>query len=209
MESTTPSPPSISSPIPLSHQSSSPILLDTVFLLALRGVYFLLARRFLQSTINPTLRDISKPETLLPSVTTAESPSIPTPTPSRSPSTGYFDLELETEDDATPNPSYPPTPNRPTPNLPLASSSNAPYRAPYRNEGSYTPVERVSPKYASVGLPETGIELGNLGQKLKDVHVLQLSHAKPAASAGGTKQIKRATKGLNRMSRWVLCSWTC
>lgn len=48
--------------IALPAATTSPILLDTVLLLVIRGGYFLLSRRFLLATLSPTLRDISKPE---------------------------------------------------------------------------------------------------------------------------------------------------
>jgi hypothetical protein len=48
--------------LPLPASTTSPIVLDTVLLLVLRGGYFLISRRFLVATLSPTLRDISKPE---------------------------------------------------------------------------------------------------------------------------------------------------
>ena len=45
------------------------------------------------------------------------------------------------------------------------------------------------------------MEMGTLGQKLKDVgkkQVIQLTHGR---SAVGTKRVKKATRGLNRVSR--------
>lgn len=45
------------------------------------------------------------------------------------------------------------------------------------------------------------MEMGTLGQKLKDVgkkQVIQLTHGRPGV---GTKRVKKATRGLNRVSR--------
>lgn len=52
-----------------------PIVLDTLFLLALRGVYFLLARRYLLAHLSPALRDMSKPELGLPQPAAQQSAS--------------------------------------------------------------------------------------------------------------------------------------
>lgn len=171
----------------------SPILFDSAILLALRIVYFLLSRRFLLSTINPTLRDLSKSEELLPATTSGRDV---TRSPSLAAQEYELDTGLDTEDDGllsanSPAPSYPPTPTRSTAPLPGAT------RAPYRS----------SPPSSSLNLPHvpdpagTSMEMHKLGQKLRDAgtkQVIQLTHGK---SAVGTKRVKKATRGLNRVSR--------
>lgn len=170
--------------------STSPLVFDSAVLLALRVVYFLLSRRFLLSTINPTLRDLSKSETLLPSASSQPDRSVP-----RSPSLAgqeyELDTGLDTEDDGllsanSPAPSYPSTPTRP--NVALPGSSRAPYRSASPAPGSALPY-----------IPD-GVEMQGLGQKLREAgmkQVIQLTHARPV----GTKRVKKATRGLNRVSR--------
>ncbi|KAK4685669.1 hypothetical protein P7C73_g4469, partial [Tremellales sp. Uapishka_1] len=176
--------------------STSPILLDTLFLLLLRLVYFLLARKFLLSTLSPTLREISQPETLLPPT------SLPLDASRRASRSGLplsaSDLELDTEDDnllsaVSPNSSVPPSPVGKPLNLP---------RDPF-------PRRNTDDNLHALGASANGgIELQSLTQKLKDVgsgvshrvNVLQLSHGKSGGGGGGTKGIKRATRGLNRVA---------
>jgi hypothetical protein len=179
--------------------ADSPIIFDSAVLLALRVVYFMLSRRFLLSTINPTLRDLSKSEASLPTTSSQDR------TISRSPSLAAQEYELDTgldtEDDGllsanSPAPSYPPTPTRLT--APLPGSSRAAYRS--------------SPPSNSLGLPHvpdptgtgSGTELQKLGQKLRDAgkkQVIQLSHGPGRSATVGTKRAKKATRGLNRVSR--------
>lgn len=68
-------------------ESSMALLLDSLFLVLLRIAYFALSRKFLLATLNPTLREISSPETL--------------------PSVQQDGSEYDTEDDGS---SYPPSP---------------------------------------------------------------------------------------------------
>ncbi|KAL0255458.1 hypothetical protein I308_100262 [Cryptococcus tetragattii IND107] len=178
-----------------SSPASSPILFDTFLLLLLRLVYFFISRKFLHSTINPTLRGISQPETILPSTV-----SIPTADSSRRAGvssvneTEYYE---ETDDTGfTPVSSYP---GSPAPiSLALASSSNG-----SRREDNPGYSSSSLPSYPSQG--ENTIELQAVGQKLKDASsgvsrkVLQLSHGK--RSGAGTKRVKKATRGLHRASR--------
>ena len=179
--------------------STSPLVFDSAVLLALRVVYFLLSRRFLLSTINPTLRDLSKSEALLPA-TLAPDRTTNSRSPSLSIAAQEYELDtgLDTEDDGllsanSPAPSYPPTPTRSNAPLPGSGSSRAPYRSsspsPAHTTLPYIPDERGS------------MEMGKLGQKLKDVgkkQVIQLTHGR---SSVGTKRVKKATRGLNRVSR--------
>lgn len=172
--------------------SQSPVVVDSVVLLGLRVVYFFLSRKFLLSTINPTLRDLSKSETLLPSSSGPARPSSNLNSPSLRPQDFELDGDFDTEDDGllsanSPAPSYPPTPTRGS--QPLPGSSRAPYRSSTDNL-----VE------AGAG---GGVEMAMLGQKLKDAskrQVIQLTHGK---SAVGTKKTKRATRGLNRIARML------
>ena len=53
--------PSLPSLRPSLAPPASPIVLDTLRLVALRALFFLLSRRYLLSTLSPTLRSISKP----------------------------------------------------------------------------------------------------------------------------------------------------
>ncbi|ODO09120.1 hypothetical protein I350_02720 [Cryptococcus amylolentus CBS 6273] len=168
-----------------------PILFDTFLLLLLRILYFLLSRKFLTYTINPTLRDISQPETILPATA-----SIPQDgdRPRRAAPLGIDSDYMET-DDNTPISSYPSSPAPFT--ATLASSSRESRRDDYPSSSSSLP-----------NLPnQTGdnIELHLIGQKLKDASsgvskkVLQLSHGR--SHDKGTKSLKKTTKGLHRMSR--------
>lgn len=177
---------------PASGGSGSPVVFDSTVLLGLRVVYFFLSRRFLLSTINPTLRDLSKSETLLPATASMDrSPA--SQSPSLRPADFELDGDFDTEDDGllsanSPAPSYPPTPTRTT--VPLAGSSRAPYRS--------------SPPGSTTNLTsEGGVEMHLLGQKLKEAgkkQVIQLTHGK---SAVGSKRTKKATRGLNRVSRML------
>ena len=169
-------------------QPPSPILLDTVFLLFLRLVFFLLSRRFLLSTINPTLREISAPDNLLPTNHSQRERDQRlghdlgiTPL-----SMSELEAEPDTEDDImSVNSSYPGTPIK--------------GRPPYGDV----------PSPAESSGPEIGIELETLGQRLGDVgsgmrkkvHVLQLSHGAGTESSGSG--VKKATKGLNRAAKYV------
>jgi len=172
---------------PTNSTSTSPLVFDSAILLALRVVYFLLSRRFLLSTINPTLRDLSKSETLLPATSTQPDRSVPR-SPSLAAQEYELDTGLDTEDDGllsanSPAPSYPPTPTRP--NIGLPNSSRAPYRSGSSHELPNIP---------------DGVEMQGLGQKLREAgkkQVIQLTHARPV----GTKRVKKATRGLNRVSR--------
>ena len=203
-------------PLPSSITSSAPpILLDTLFLIFLRLIYFLLSRRFLLSTINPTLRDLSKPETLLPPIVSLQAENERPRSSNRS--QGFLPLsdlefdEIDTEEDGilsrtTPNSSYPPTPSKPNISLPNSSHSN---RDPFTRRNTDDPFLHLSGSSLLPATPENGIggiELQTLGQKLKDVgtgvgkkvQVLQLNHARRDV---GSKGIKKATRGLSRLSR--------
>jgi hypothetical protein len=172
--------------------STSPLLFDSAVLIALRIIYFLLSRRFLLSTINPTLRDLSKTETLLPSTSIQPDRSAPR-SPGLAAQEYELDTGLDTEDDGllsanSPAPSYPSTPTRS--NIALPGSSRAPYR-------SASPAPNSGLPYIPDG---NGVEMQGLGQKLKEAgkkQVIQLTHARPV----GTKRVKKATRGLNRVSR--------
>nr|WVH01961.1 golgi pH regulator [Naematelia aurantialba] len=222
--------------------ATSPILVDTVFLLFLRLVYFLLSRRFLLSSLSPTLRDLSKPETLLPP------PDVSRPRSDSQHSTGsgrpglarsrsgsgtgvgggiipMSDLELDgdvddvyTEDGM----SYPPSPVRsPAPLPPFIRRGTDDQLNLSRGESSNTrgaggpsgsgfgfgaaSGSGVGGGAGSSSAGEAGIEMMGLGQKLNEaaagargkVQVLQLSHGRRE----GTKGIKKATRGLSRLSR--------
>lgn len=175
---------------PPTSTSTSPLVFDSAVLLALRVVYFLLSRRFLLSTINPTLRDLSKSETLLPATSTQPDRSSPR-SPSLAAQEYELDTGLDTEDDGllsanSPAPSYPSTPTRNTIGLPGSS------RAPYRSASP-------APSSSLPHIPD-GVEMQGLGQKLREAgkkQVIQLTHARPV----GTKRVKKATRGLNRVSR--------
>jgi len=179
----------INSPPSSASTSASPLVFDTAVLLALRVVYFLLSRRFLLSTINPTLRDLSKTESLLPATSTHPSSSFPQ-SPSLAAQEYELDTGLDTEDDGllsanSPAPSYPPTPTRS--NIGLPGSSRAPYRS-----GSASNLPNIPNGDA--------MEMQGLGNKLREAgkkQVIQLTHARPV----GTKRVKKATRGLNRVSR--------
>jgi hypothetical protein len=185
---------------PIRAASDSSLLLDSAFLIFLRIVYFVLSRRFLLSTLNPTLREISQPEIILPVPVASESRAAPARPEA---STTGNDLEdADTEDDAllsytTPVPSYPPSPVRVTLALPAASRSA---REPFIRRISDDPPRSTLPSH-----PEPGsFELGNLSQKLRlngaaeqNVHTIQLSHGKST----GTKGTKKATRGLSRAAR--------
>ncbi|WVF71349.1 hypothetical protein IAT40_006152 [Kwoniella sp. CBS 6097] len=196
-------------------RSSSPILFDTLVLLGLRVVYYFLSRKFLSSTINPRLMDLSKPETILPPVASQRLDRDLTAT--RAGERGGIISDYgegdETEDEAllgalTPSSSYPGSPAaKPSSPLPEpGSSSNRDYFSSRRDEypGPYPSSSGSNSVLPSIPQGDT-LELQNLGQKLKDAgsgvgkKVIQLSHGKGAE--GGTKQTKRATRGLHRMSR--------
>ncbi|WVQ99510.1 hypothetical protein IAU59_006645 [Kwoniella sp. CBS 9459] len=204
------------SPTPALSRSSSPILFDTLVLLGLRVVYYFLSRKFLSSTINPRLREISKPETiLLPfasqrhdrdaiAITGRERGSIVS---------DYGDGD-ETEDEAllgalTPSSSYPGSPAAvPSSSLPESGSGSNRDRDYFnsRRDGYPGPYPPSGSNSVLPSVPQgDALELQNLGQKLKDAgsgvskKVIQLSHGK--AADGGTKKTKRATRGLHRMSR--------
>ncbi|OCF39646.1 hypothetical protein I317_06557 [Kwoniella heveanensis CBS 569] len=198
-------------------RSSSPILFDTLILLGLRVVYYFLSRKFLSSTINPRLRDISKPETILPPVASQRlgRDRDATTTAGREGSSIVSDYGEgdETEDEAllgalTPSSSYPGSPAaKPLTPLPEpGSSSNRDYFSSRRDEypGPYPSSSGSNSVLPSIPQGDT-LELQNLGLKLKDAgsgvgkKVIQLSHGK--AAEGGTKKTKRATRGLHRMSR--------
>jgi hypothetical protein len=80
--------------------NNEPLLLDSTILLALRVGYALTCRKFLLSALNPTLRELSKEETL---------PTLTTPTHIR---LTALDAYSDTEDDG----SGPGTPLATTPN---------------------------------------------------------------------------------------------
>ena len=153
---------------------SSSLLADSLFLVALRGVFFLLARRLLLATLDPTLRHLSKYDLILPS-TTARSPAL---TP------------VETDDDLAS--SYPASPTQTPP-------THTPRELFVRRDND----ESLLHPSALPSVPRAGggIELEDLGRKLKDagtaagrkVQVLRLAH--------GTKEVTKATKGLGRLSK--------
>jgi hypothetical protein len=183
--------------------SSSPLVFDSAVLLALRVVYFLLSRRFLLSTINPTLRDLSKSETLLPATLAPDrTPRSQSQSQSLAAQEYELDTGLDTEDDGllsanSPAPSYPPTPTRSHAPLPGPGPGSGSSRAPYRST-SPSPAHTTLPY-----IPDDSMEMGSLGQKLKEVgkkQIIQLTH-RDGRSGVGTKRVKKATRGLNRVSR--------
>jgi hypothetical protein len=220
--------------VPVQH-SSPPIVLDTVFLLFLRLVYFLISRRYLLHTLNPTLRDLSKPETLLPppqghEVSHARAHGGPVrggPSVSSGGDSGRgvsaaseyeidSELGLEDEDDddnimsATTISSYPVSPC----NLPVTGGSLSlpPYASSSRTNNEYLSAGSSTGHGALPTIPEAGgIELENLGKKLKDVgkgigrrvpfRVLQLSHGGSKDVSKGTKGTKKTTRELSRLAR--------
>ncbi|WVO15091.1 hypothetical protein L204_102735 [Cryptococcus depauperatus] len=155
---------------------------DTFIFVVLRIVFFLVSRKFLHHTINPTLSRIAEPETLLPSTGIQRIPG-------NGQDTDYAD---ETDDShAAALSSYP---SSPTPiAMPLASSS--------RDDSLSSNLPSVS------GHNKDAIELQRLSQKLKDVgsgvgkKVLRLSHRRERASVAGTKGMEKTTRGLHRISR--------
>ena len=203
--------------IPLPATSKPPaILLDTLLLLFLRVVYFLLARRFLLHTLNPTLRDLSKaesepPETLptvspgaaaassassRQAVNLSSSPSSPSRTAAPA-----SDFELDySEDDygATPSSSYPPSP---------AGGHALNSRRDYLGGGGSPSSSRASLPATPVGTGSgNALELQTLGHKLQTARdssrqVLQLSHGRSSGATVGAKGVKKATRGLNKVSR--------
>ncbi|CAD6587813.1 MAG: hypothetical protein TREMPRED_004862, partial [Tremellales sp. Tagirdzhanova-0007] len=201
-------------PIPIPAPSGPPpILLDSLLLIALRFVYFLLARRFLLSTLNPTLRDLSTPDSLLPLAASLPSASRRGQSDPQSQTGLPLLCEIDTEDEnppsrTTPNVSYPPSPSRSPFSPPLSSQSS---RDTFTRRN--TDETHLHPSNGSSFLPPTpdvgnSVELQTLGQKLKDVgsgvgkrvHVLQLSHGR-RSDGGGIKGIKKATRGLSRLAR--------
>jgi len=199
-------------PLSLKTPSGPPaILLDTLFLVFLRLVYFLLARRFLLSTLNPTLRDLSKTETLL---APTASWRVDNARSNRSLSLiPLSDGELDTEDDnplsrTTPNSSFPPSPSKPNTSLPTSSQpSRDPFTRRKTDEGFHLSAAGTSSLPAAPDGASGGFELQALGQKLKDVgagvrkkvDILQLSHGQ--RGDGGVKGIKQAMRGLSWLAR--------
>ena len=194
------------------------ILLDTLLLLFLRLIYFLLSRRYLLSTLNPTLRDLSKPETLLPPIASlqAENGQRPHTSSHLQSILPLSDNELDTEDEnllsrTSPNSSYPPSPLKPSSSLPTSAQTS---RDAYtRRNIDESPFHTGGGSFSLPTIPEGGngnIELQALGQKLKDVgagmgrkvQVLQLSHGR-RGDAIGAKAIKKATRGLSWLARSV------
>ncbi|RXK39301.1 hypothetical protein M231_03380 [Tremella mesenterica] len=173
---------------------SSAILLDTLFLIALRLLYFFLSRRFLLATLNPTLRDISKADTAA-AILPTEAPRTPTRHNSNL-AASDFELDTVSDDDpftATPNSSYPPSP------------AGGIVRDPFSRD-------RADERFLGHGLPSSpsgeSLELQSFGQKLQNadrpsnggagrVQVLQLTHARSSSAHG----VKKATRGLHRASR--------
>lgn len=190
------------------------ILLDTLLLIFLRLVYFFLSRRFLLSILNPTLRDLSKPETLLPSAASFQAEDDRPRSFNRSQSLNPLpENDYDTEDDdilsgVTPNSSYPLSPSKPNVSLPTSST---PSRDPFLRRNTDESFSHSRGESASLpSIPENGngnIELQALGQKLKNVgagmgkkvRVLQLSHARRGDA--GVKGIKKATRGLSWLAR--------
>jgi hypothetical protein len=190
---------------PAASAAPTPILLDTLFLVLLRLVYFLLSRRFLLVTLNPALRGLSGPEQLLPSTS-----SQPTPDPrSRDSNAGIVpmnasDLDADSDDlltaQGSPASSYP--------------SSPALGRLALAPEGDSSLLRVNDSSLSLPSMPDTdGIELDSLGQRLKEVGgdmrrkvVLQLSHGKASAPSKG---LKKATRGLNRVARCVIAQDDC
>jgi hypothetical protein len=174
---------------PIGAASRSPILVDTVFLISLRFIFFLVCRKFLLSTLNPTLRDLSNPEQLLPTPATLDA-ARRTATAAQPSDVDDFDTEDDAQQYLTPASSHPPSPVKPTMSLP---GGLRPIRDPF--------IRRVSDESTS----DMPIELSNLNQKLKTVpiqehRILQLSHGKRTVVKGS----KKATKGLSRVARCVM-----
>jgi hypothetical protein len=184
-------------PLATSGATPSPILLDSLFLVGLRFIYFLLSRRFLLATLNPTLRDLSGPETILPSISQPLLNGRACNSNASIAPLSVSDVELDTEDDpltshASPASSYPPSPARKS-TLPLTPNSG------YLGDN------------LSISLPTLPdadrIEMDTLGQKLKavgvrsKVQVLKLAHGKNTSVA--SNGVKKATRGLNRVARYV------
>lgn len=195
----------------------SSILFDTVFLLVLRIIFFLLARKFLLANLNATLRGLSKPENVLP---VAGKPAV-AEADITSKATSFipgseFELEdgPETEEDrisiGTPVSSYPGSPVR-TPQA-LSGSPRDSYVRRGTDDGYLAASGRDDSGYSSLPtIPESGggIELENLGRKLKDVgknatsstiSVLNLTHGRRKQDRG-TKAVKQTTRELSRLTR--------
>ncbi|BEJ16335.1 hypothetical protein CspHIS471_0509400 [Cutaneotrichosporon sp. HIS471] len=163
----------------------SPVLVDSAVLVGARILYFLLARRFLQ-TLSPTLRELQKPD--VPPLPTAQPPRTRPRSASamsgasirsgpRTPAEQPAPLPDTEDEDTSPSSSYPGSPTSARSLLPGSSSPDA----------------------SSMGGP-SGIEMQLLGAKLQP-RVIELSHTAPLPSAVGTKRVKRAARGLSRIAR--------
>lgn len=155
------------------------ILLDSAVLLAVRGVFFLLSRRYLLASLSPTLRELQRPAHTLPTDTGPRSTSASGSTirtGARTPDSAAVALQSDLDDewDDTPDSSYPPSPRN--------------VREPLLGEAS-----------ASGSTSSAPIELNVLGAKLRDTsRVLELSHAH---GTRGTRT-KRTARELTRVARW-------
>lgn len=148
------------------------ILLDSAVLLGLRGVYFLLSRRYLLASLSPTLRGLQRPDNVLPTATrdrsssTAGSSRGGAHTPDTSAVPLLSDID---EDEDTPLSSYPPSPGVAHPRQGSSSSSNP-------------------------------IELNLINAKLRDTspRVVEVSHSHAPPTVTTTK---RAARELSRAAR--------
>nr|XP_031863434.1 uncharacterized protein CI109_001310 [Kwoniella shandongensis]KAA5530506.1 hypothetical protein CI109_001310 [Kwoniella shandongensis] len=213
--------------------STPPILFDTLLLVFLRLAYFLVSRKFLLSTINPRLRDISQPETLLPPTASLAldrenggggGSSRQNVVVGGGAVSGVSEYGDDTEDEGfylsnmTPSSSYPPSPAVRPHGLPRRGTDDY-FSVPTYNPASSSSIPSGSGGSSALPLQgENSIELQHLGQKLKEAgsaiggavpkkipQVLQLSHGRSTSlsggGGGGTKGIKKATRGLHRVSR--------
>ncbi|KAL7421922.1 hypothetical protein Q5752_003694 [Cryptotrichosporon argae] len=200
----------------------SPILLDTVLLLGLRALYFVLSRRYLLSTLSPTLRSISKPadDFALPTATTGYAAgasglgsgmaSLAPPSPARLP-VDYDDVDdSDALSLASPASTRPSSPNgiRPGSGSGLGSGGVGAARerrgtfgagSPGLGLGIDDPFLAVSPGGSSVELVSLPHERPRDRERDSAQHVLQLTHGR--AAGVGTKSVKRAARGLNHVAR--------
>ena len=178
----TPSPEPV--PVPSSSPSSS-LLRDSIYLVILRAIFFLVSSRYLHSTLNTTLREWSKTDQLLPS-SSGRGAARPE---------GIWngrDGEYDTEDDTSRAPSGPATPLH----APMSPATEA-----------TDPSPSESPR------PTSRIELADLTQKLSDqidnrVNKLHLRHGSSSSTKSGTKELSRVARYVSPQHLPQRLSWT-
>ena len=150
----------------------SPVLNVSVLLVVLRLVYIVLCRKFLLTTLNPTLRQISKPDVL---------PLTTSPRPTRPPNIETHS-EAETDDDTVLS------------NLTPAS----PLPADYHQTDSSTPPTKSLPPNRFIKLADLTERLEGVQRDVVRGTELVLDHGRPSQGTGGTR---RDTRTLSRFAR--------